>query len=278
MEISNFSSLLELAAGLNAAYIAVDYSINGYTHILSDKLFEFPDYIKKSFQNSDAILCEKKSLESLKSIDINGKNIGLNIEKTIRDFEIIENEIEEAKYALNIEIKKDCESKNFSSLSLVMFLFCLVSLFLGGFDIHTRFLNLLNTYLGIFLLFFVFIGWTRNSDKIHFTKFFNYSKLSHSIIFFVVSFIISIIITFLTKETLKIQPYFTSLMSWVNIFIVLLPFLNFIIFLLLIRNKGKAIIGKIKTKSSAIEIKCNAVKIQSDELKTTYNFVTNLSK
>ncbi len=278
MEISNFSSLLELAAGLNAAYIAVDYSINGYTHVLSDKLFEFPEYIKNSFQKSETILCEKKSLESLKEIEINGFSTRFKIEKTIRGFEKLENEIEATKSKLNDEIRKDCESKNFSSLSLVMFLFCLVSLFLGGFDTHTRFLNILNTYLGIFILIFAAIGWTRNSNKIQFAKVLNFSKLSHSIIFFVISFIISVVITFFTKESLKLLPHFNSFISWINIFIVLLPFLNFIVFLLLIRNKGKSIISKIKSNSSIIESKCEEVKAESDELKTAYKFVTNLSK
>ena len=277
--MSDFSSLLELAAGLNVAYIAVDYSM-GYTNIISEKLFEFSQKIEKSFEKSDSILCEKKSLENLKPIVINGKNIGIKIEDIKRKFEKLDTEIKTAKTNLNADMQKDCESKNFSSLSFCMFLFCIISLFLGGISANEKikmFSSIFNIVIGILLLVYVIIGWTKN-DNTYLWKI-DYSKLTHSLSCFTIVVILSFIITFLTHyyylnnlfvmDILRLE----QIIYWFNIFFVIFPFLNFIVFAFIIKKKGRTISIKISNMATEIENKCNGVKKEAEKLINAYDFV-----
>lgn len=288
MITGNYSSLLELAAGLNVAYIAVDYSMNGYTNILSNKFFEFPEKIKNAFATSESILCEKKTLESLKETGGGIKNlefkkeVGINIEKSIRDFEKLEEKIRNTKIELNNDIQKDCESKNFSSLSFCMFLFCIISLFLSGFystidKQFNFFLELFNAVLGIFLFVYIFVGWVKNNNTQIKTRIltFDYSKLNHSLIYF-----LSVLVLSLTASCL-IQNYdyiiSISIIYWINTFLVIFPFLNFIAFVFIIRKKGKFITTKISNEAKEIEKECEQAKKEVEELIIACNFVARLS-
>lgn len=288
MGINDFSSLLQLAAGLNAAYIAVDYSTRGYTQILSNKLFEFPRAIDRSFQKCEKILCEKETLNNLNPLEIvTGKSTSVNIEEYKRNFEILEKKINEEKVKLKSQIEIECEAKHFSFLSLCMFLFCTTSLFLGG--LEKDFKNLAQLFfcmLGSFLLIFIFVGWTRSAEKIKAVNTVNYSKLSHAIFVFLFSFILSLVLIFFINEFLYDVKRWLLLLG-LNvfylrisflIFFTLFPFVNFVVFLLIVRKKGVLIHKTIVEKAGQIEAECNVLKLKVDNLVSTTEFVSGLIK
>lgn len=288
MGINDFSSLLQLAAGLNAAYIAVDYSTKGYTQILSNKLFEFPRAIDRSFETCEKILCEKETLNNLNPLEVSsGKSTSVKIEEYKRKFEILEKKINEEKVALKTQIEIECEAKHFSFLSLCMFLFCTTSLFLGG--LEKDFKNLAQLFfciLGFLLLIFIVVGWTRKADKIRAVKFLNYSKLGHAIFVFVFSFFLSFIFILIINENLVIVKEYLLLFKF-NIFYLriysiiaftLFPFINFVVFLLIVRKKGISINKTIADKARLIEKECNILKSDVDKLVNTTELVSELIK
>ena len=86
MELSNLTPLIELAAGLNIAFVAVEVA-KGYTSILLNKVFNFNDVIEDDFSKLESsITFNQKSLELIEPTDIpNIGNTNTTIEETKRN-------------------------------------------------------------------------------------------------------------------------------------------------------------------------------------------------
>lgn len=133
MGLNDFLSLIQLAAGLNAAYIVVEIS-QGYTHALLNKIFNIKQEIKSKFGPIEAtIKINQETLKHIAPSDVNGKNTNIKIEKVKREYEILIDKIDNAKREIENKANLICEFRCFSGLSLMMFLYCCTLLFVAPF-------------------------------------------------------------------------------------------------------------------------------------------------
>ena len=74
MDLSNLTPLIELAAGLNIAFVAVEVA-KGYTSILLNKVFNFNDVIKDDFgELENSVTLNLNSLDHIETTDIDAGN------------------------------------------------------------------------------------------------------------------------------------------------------------------------------------------------------------
>ena len=134
MYLSNLTPLIELAAGLNIAFVAVEVA-KGYTSILLNKVFNFNDVIMEDFGTlEDHINFNLKTLDLIEPTDVNTGSTNKMIEETKRNYEKARTEVINERQRLFDWAQSNCEFKCFSGLSLMMFLYCCFLLFLSAWD------------------------------------------------------------------------------------------------------------------------------------------------
>lgn len=72
MAINDFSAIIQLAATLCIAFVAVEY-VRSFIGVLCERFFKFQDFIAKSFQECRDILTDRDTLEHIEPIVIEGK-------------------------------------------------------------------------------------------------------------------------------------------------------------------------------------------------------------
>lgn len=87
MELTDFLTLIQLAAGLNIAFVAVEVA-QGYTRILSDKVFNITQLLDNAFQElKSTISVNRTTLDNTHSTDVDGKSTTNKIEEVKREYE-----------------------------------------------------------------------------------------------------------------------------------------------------------------------------------------------
>ena len=133
MGLNDFLSLIQLAAGLNAAYIVVGIS-QGYTHALLNKIFNIKQQIQSKFEPIKAtIKINQETLRHTAPSVVDGKNTNVKIEKVKREYERLADKIDNAEQEIGNNANLICEFRCFSGLSLMMFLYCCTLLFVAPF-------------------------------------------------------------------------------------------------------------------------------------------------
>ena len=263
MEISGFSSLIELAAALNVAFVAVEYA-KGYTHILSTKVFGFPTDIDREFDNCHKCVADLETAKNLKPVNIDGRSTAIEIEKCRRDLELLDEEIKTEKKNLMKDIETLCEYKSFSSLSLWSLLFCVTSLFLCGIEsTHGAISHFIFSGIGFFSLLFFIIGWFKG-DKEKF-KYFDYSLLRHATFLFLGVLSIIWLLSYVISDYLAHFNVFHFLIP----FFAIVPYFNFIAFFFKVRKKAKKIRLDIKTKATRMDSNYQSTRSTLDVLLAT---------
>lgn len=131
MEISDFSSAIELAAGLNIVYVAAEFA-NSYTHKVVNKILKFEEFIEQSKLNC-LLHLDEETLKTLTADDINGISTANKLESLKVRLEKEKDNIDQLQSELEALIKKKCQSRSFSFISLYLFLFCVLTLLFVGF-------------------------------------------------------------------------------------------------------------------------------------------------
>lgn len=220
MELSDFLTLIQLAAGLNIAFVAVEVS-QGYTRILSGKVFNIKQLLDTAFENIKYTIYEnRKALDSTSSTEVDGKSTTNKIEEVKREYEKLEKKIEDA--IANIEKTSDlkCNFKCFSGLSLMMFFFCCTLLFLAPFNVIS-----LAFLLTLLILIYSIIGWIFDESRF-------FCNLKFVIVEFTVGLIICVVLWFCIRNCDGYKSFIKSFNDITIIIAALLPFVNFIAFFL----------------------------------------------
>lgn len=265
MVINDFSTLIQLAATLNIAFVAVEYA-KAYTHTLSEKVFKFQDFIKESFRKCYDLLVDRETLGHMQPVNIGGKSTVKQIEKTKREYEIVTKELDTEKERLSVEVKVMCESKSLSSMSLWFFLYCTTALFLSGLEKYCLYsTKIFWSSLLFFTVLFTIIGWTCGErDKQ--IKFADFTLLRHCVIYFAGSSLLSLLITVILL--FMNTSFLLSDLVWNVILIlsVIFPYANFMIYFVKTKRKAKSIKKKITLSASKIEGKCTKLKTSVNDL------------
>lgn len=258
MEISNFSSLIEVGVTLNVACVAIEY-VKSYTSVLCNQVFNLNTLIEKATKECKDKLDEimdATTLSNLPNTVVGGRNTEALKQRLIRNRETLSSDIEEKKASLSMSIKNVCEVKNISSICLWLFLFGLTGLFLIGFETNAcNFeLHLLWFYLTIFSTLFCVIGWNRKEEERVWWKF-DYSSLRFSILSFIVCVIVCFFLLFVSSiEVLNMVEY---VWSYVLIYSMALIYSNFIVSAVEIWNKAKKGKNDIEREKQELLNRCS---------------------
>lgn len=256
MDLNDFLSLIQLAAGLNAAYIVVGI-YQGYTNVLLNKIFNLEQQIQSIFDNiKEEIKCNHETLNNTEPSDVNGKNTIVQIEKVKRRYEILLEKIKETEREIENYANIRCEFRCFSGLSLMMFLYCCTLLFVAPFCS------------GWFLLPFTLLvlihsvfGWFAEN-----------SKLVCSLMWVICEFVMSLVLSAGMYFAVKCWLNWDALPSlWGNLLIIvsaLLPMVNFVIFFIKSLSKMKSIKENIDAQAASIEQECSAINKDFDKLQS----------
>lgn len=190
MEISNFSSLIEVGVTLNIACVAIEY-VKSYTKVLCNQVFNMEERIKNSSKACREKLndvMDETTLHNLPETAPDGRSISTIKERRIRERNNLSTDITTKEEELKKSIGSVCEVKNISSICLLLFLFGISGLLLMGFESKEEIpdnllIHIFWTTLTILCFIFAVIGWFIN-DHHRSWWIFDYRSLRFSLLSF----------------------------------------------------------------------------------------------
>lgn len=278
MTINSFSALIQLAATLSIAFVAVEY-VRSYTAVLCEKFFKFHDFIKESFEQCRSILTDIDTLSHIQPIDIGGgKTTNSEIEAAKRTNEALTKEIDVEENKKKEEINCACQAKSMSSMCFFIFLFNTLLLFVGGIEeAHPYFIHsfiCLYTILGI--IYLVLGWWLGEKEKP--VRFCDFASLRHSIYGFLTILFIALISNFVVHY--QFYDWFTFYLSpywwYILVISILFTYTNFIIFVFKIRIKANAFKDTVLKSKSDLEEKCKKAEEDVSDLMGTTRLISKL--
>lgn len=260
MELNDFAAAIQLAATLNIAFVAVEYA-KSYTCIVAQKIFKFQEIINDSINRCSSHV-DKETIESLHDVTVDGQSMISEIQEVQRDKEKMTEDIKILESELKNMVSEKCNSKSYSFISLYLFLFSSLALIIAGFGGND---NAHKYWIAVsFLsLFFIAISWILGE----FPKkklWFNYSSLQQCIIIFCILPLLSCTAPFITHTTFC--EALNKMWEPAVIITVLLPYVNFIIFAIIIKCRSKHIHKTIEIKTNKIEEKCIELEKKTNKL------------
>ena len=122
MDLKDFLSLIELAAGLNAAYIVVGI-YQGYTNKLLNNVFNIKQLIDSKFNPiKETINFNRITLDNTEPSEVNGKNTNTQIEKVKRSYEVLCSKITKIEQDMTLSIILCKRKLGFKRLELFYYL------------------------------------------------------------------------------------------------------------------------------------------------------------
>lgn len=263
MHICDFTSWIQLSATLNIAFVAVEY-VKSYAKVIYDQVFNISKILEFHFAPCLDILGDSETVNCLKPREVEGRSTSSLIEQVKRDREILSGQIEATKKGIMQETDALCNTMSTSSLSLFVFFYSLIGLFLSGLEGEYESLtHAIWEFLTVGSISYLFFGWILG-EKCFKSKFVNFSSLWHPISYILFFTIASIVLAFVNTSWLSdIEGK-----AWGAILVIslLAMFLNFIIFVYNIWRKTKEITISIKNEAVPIKKKCDAWKVKLDQL------------
>jgi hypothetical protein len=262
MELIDFLALIQLAAGLNIAFVAVEVS-RGYTRILSDRIFNVEGMLNEAFK--DILRDIQGNAETLKNfhpIDVGKKNTLYKIEEGKRNCEVLGAKVESVKDEITKIVTEKCNLRCFSGLCLVLFLFCCILLFLAPFDDAIAYVLPLTILTSIYLAA-VYM-------KEDYGLFCNLKMV-------VIIYVAVIVFSFIVYIPIYMYCIISeSLQSTVVIIASILPFLNFILFYAKISSIIKEIKNLINKRHDELCNELNEINASVRDLQSVERIAVNM--
>ena len=175
MTISEITPLIQLSASIAIAVVAVE-SVKSYIKQVADRIFNFPEFIKKEFNVCREKLPDKQTLDLLEPMDINGKSTNSTIEKAKIHRENVEKSINSAQKEKEKRVGEICMAKSLSSFNLTLFIYNIVLLFLAGFEnSFSKEVHLFVFFYSVSVFLFLIVGWLIGESESQYRLFHFYS-------------------------------------------------------------------------------------------------------
>lgn len=262
MELSNFTSFIEIGATLTIAFVAVEYT-KQYTCLIAQKVFDYIGRIGQVVLDCKKTI-DEDTIDGLSSFTIDGCDTGVKIEGLKRKKEKALQDIGDKEKYLKGYVLEKCNSKSYSSLSLFIFLFSLTSLFIAGLETD----NIKCFWIVFFLLSLLYTvsSWILG-EKPKYKYWINYSSLKCVIWIYFIVLLLSVAITSFWIEIFKIYllPYCYDIVGYATLF---LPYVNFIIFAFIVRCKSVDIYSEINNTFESLKNTCNDIQKETEKLST----------
>lgn len=269
MMISEFTSIFELAAGLNAAFVVVEYS-RSFSKQLYENAFKFDSHIDNEICTPQELI-DEETLQGLESVKCGENETGKLIEKIRRDKEKLNDFITQERTSLKATAKTACELRSHSGLSLLNFIFCLFVLLLSPFEaFHPTITQYLVILVSLSILVAQIICWIEDASNNNRICMFN--SLTHSV---KESFWL-----FITGGSLSVLGYgFLRYLSltwkletegflYLMYFAALLPYLNFVVFTFIFKRRLQGVQNEIRKTKSEVAKKCDAINALANKVNT----------
>ena len=232
MELSDFTSFIEMGATLTIAFVAVEYT-KQYTCLIAQKVFDYLGRISQIVLDCKKTI-DEDTIDGLSSFDIDGCNTGVKIEGLKRKKERTLQDIADKEKKLKSYVLEKCSSKSYSALSLFTFLFSLTSLFIAGIETD----KMKYFWIIVVLLSFLYVvsSWIVG-EKIKYKYWVDYSSLKNVICIYAFILGLGVIITCFFEEAFNSYSllFYYDFAVYVTLF---LPYINFIVFAFIIRSKS----------------------------------------
>lgn len=263
LQINNFSTLYEIAASLNVAFIAVEYATS-YTESVAKNVFKFFDKIQASIDNCRKHI-DTETIERLDDVEINGHSIIQKIEGVKRESEKISREIDSLNESLCTAVREKCQLKCFSMTCLHLFLYCLTAAFVSAYEEDcTSVVEVFWTVFSILSVLYVSLSFYLGELKDRLTNFFQNIKWSAA------SYIFILFVSYLVSHYFDdiCYPYISSFWdSFVSI-TALYPFVFFLLFIGVLKHYSKSINEDINTRTKVLEERCIVLENEVKKLST----------
>lgn len=240
--LNDFSSLFELLAGINLAFIAVNY-VNNYTNVIANSVFRIEEFFQEHF--SELI----REIESVKNF-IDGADktkYDQNRERLVREGERYIKMLLDKSDEMKQQAIEDCYFRSFSSTCLWSFVFCFLALLISGFQSNSK-IGVYQVYMLDFLLLFALLSliyfifcWIFNETKIRVIKKWTH-RLSWSLRACLLAMVISLFFLSLGSPTTFMDEHLGVNYLLLPIVYILVPTVNFCFYILPIFTK----VSKIK--------------------------------
>ena len=280
MTIDNFSAIIELAATMSIAFVAVEY-VTSYTSVLCEKFFNISSFISTAFDECRAILTDKKTLDHLKPSNVDGKSTNNAIEKLKRANESLNKDINEAEKKARENMPFECQVISMSSLCLFLFMLNILFLLFGSIESSAK------EYTYIFISIFSFlsiayllVGWICGESSGN-SPILEFSSLKHAVIGIFVIVVLSLLGScFIGNQPWKSRYIEVVCDAWIWILMVdvMLAYFNFIIFMFKIWRKGVKFKEDIKKTVDGLKTKCTECKGEEDDFIAMSNVIARLNE
>lgn len=249
LQIGDFSTLFEIAATLNVAFIAVEYSTS-YTIAVARNVFRLFDKIDQNILRCKSHI-DEDTISGLNDVKVNGHSIAHKIEKAKRESVVLKRDLRTLREELRLSIKEKCKLKCFSMICLHLFLYCLAACVTMALEEETN-VKPFWTIFSILSILYVSVTFWYGEIKGKAPLVFQNLKVHAGNFFLVV--ILGWAIQFIIPSGL----YFLmdSLWTYTVISTALYPYIFFILFIFVLKSNSKEINEDIIGKTDALEIRC----------------------
>lgn len=280
MEISSFSSLLEVGVTLNVACVAVEY-VKSYTSVLCNQVFNLKSQIETSCKECTNSLIDETTIRNLPNANVNGNDTEILKERLIRRRNTLISDITNKEAELKEKIKEVCEVKNISSICLWLSLFGMTGLFLMGFEgsekgADNSGIHFYWTILTFFSLIFIFLGWFKGNNERPLWNILDYCSLRFSIFTFIVCTILSTAAYFFISLPVIID-FIEDWWTEILISTMLLTYSNFVASSIEVWNKAKKGQNDILNEKQALMNRCTELNNSINSLQGVGNIADMLT-
>ena len=280
MEISNFSSLMEVGVTLNVACVAIEY-VKSYTSVLCNQVFNLKSQIETSCKECTNSLTDETTIRNLPNANVNGSNTDIIKDRLISRRTTLIEDINKKEKELKEKIKEVCEVKNISSICLWLSLFSMTGLLLMGFEdsgdkANNSGIHFYWTILTLFSLIFVVVGWIRGNNEVPLWKIIDYCSLRFSIFTFIICTILSVtayLFALLPTAVIIIENWWTEIL----VTSIFLTYSNFAASSIEVWNKAKKGQNEIFNEKKTLMDRCTELNDSVNSLQGVGNVAVMLT-
>jgi len=274
MNLSNFTSMFEVAVALNFTFVAVEYA-NSYTNLLAKHVYKLHDKIEQLFIDLTSTVNEE-SINSLKGNNLDGSNTITKVQELQRDYNTLQKETDNEKKTLLDEVNDKCHFKSFAFVSLYMALYSISALMFAGFNGEKY--HLIDLFWAVFsILSFVFVA-----IYIAMVKFNFFQKHTMSLLVSIYSFLIIILFSwiltsYIFNDIFYKLPLWSEYAYWIFPITALFPFANFVVFTLIMKRRAASLYKKSRDKINALQTRWNEIKERAGKLAAVNELASDMN-
>lgn len=269
LQLSGFSSLFEIAATLNLVYVVAEHA-KQYGSTLTKNFFQSGTNIENKF-NERYSLIDKESVETMPAIPLGCGSTEGEIQKAKREIHKLEESKAKRIEKLNKLTDNRCVLTSFSFISLYLFFYSLMSLFVGGLN-TTPFVK---AYFSTFTLFSIIVLTfvTKYGEKPIPNKVTPKLSLTNCCWTLVIVMALSMI-----SIPIRVPIEIYSNLYWpvVMLLSVILPYAAFFIFMMIIRNRLIDLNSELDKEVAVFDGECKKVEGHIHQLKEAYELSVSM--